>query len=376
VPFDDRTSDSALAGRSLSEQLRDLEARLGAESAGDNDLSMPRVARMTKLPTHLGRPIGVSQPEGFPRIARLAIDPDERAVPAPPPSPGATFRRGATIVGVGLLLLATTAIVPPLFLRHPAPVATQTPVSDYRIVPLRTERFAQSAQDLSRAAPGIVSSSLPAEPVTPRASPDLTQPKPPRPRITLAVPANELARVDLPTMVTGMRPASAGSVVVIDGLPDGTRVSHGLPIARDSWTVASADVDSAVVFLPKNAPERVDVLIRVIAADSQELAANSLEIQVLRTTDVTAPAAIAPETTVALGTTQQTTAHFEPAAAEGQAAPDALVPPPLRKPSVPRAAKSPSWPTSTSGWTHTVQDADRPAAIERQPAPWSAFPQQ
>ncbi len=366
MPFDDRASDGSIAIRSLSEQLRELEAQFGAESGGDNDLSLPRVARRTKLPTHLGRPIGLSQPDGFPRIARLAVDLDARAQqPEPAPSPGAAFRRGATVVGVGLLLLATTAIVPPLFLRHPVPVATPPPAPEERVTSQRTERFAQSAWELSRAGPGAVSS----PPLAPSA---LTPSAPSRPKITLAIAANESARVDLPTIVSGIAPASAGSAVVIDGLPAGTRVSYGIPIARESWTVASADVASAVVFLPRTTPERVDLLVRVIAADSQELAANSLEIRVLRTTDLTTPATPASPSTTALANTPQSTARFEPAAAEGQSAPDAMVPPPLRKPAVPRSVKTPAWPTATSAWTQTVQDAAPPATIGHPPT-WEPF---
>lgn len=368
MPFEDRAPDGSLAIRSLSEQLRDLEAQFSAESGEDNDLSMPRVARRTMLPTHLGRPVGLTRLQGFPRIARLAVDPDERPPqPEPAPSPGATLRRGATVVGVGLLLLATTAIVPPLFLRHAAPVATP-PVSEYRVVPLRTERFAQSAWDLSRATPATDSAVPPVPQIPFQVQPDRAQPASARPTITLAVAPNETAIVDLPSIVTDMGPTSAGSAVVIDGLPDGTRVSYGIPIARDSWTVASADVQSAVVFLPRNAPERVDLRIRVIAADSQELAANSLEIRVLRTAGVATPM------TTALGDAPQSTAHFEPAAAEGLGAPDAMVPPPLRKPSPPRIVKTPAWPTVTSGWSQTLPEAERPAVIERKPTtPWSAF---
>ena len=316
MAFDDRISDGRLAVRSLSEQLRDLEARLGH----DNELSLPQVGRRTALPTHLGRPIGLTRLEDFPRIARL--DADEPA-PKPPLSRAAAMRRGATIVGAGLLLLATTAIVPPLFFRYPTPAATQEPASDQVLAPLRTERFAQSAQQLRLAGPATVSYLKQASTVVPSDSVPFL-----RPTITLAVAKNETARVDLPTMISGLGAGSAGSAVVIDGLPVGTRVSHGLPIARDSWTVSSADVQSAVVFLPRNTPERVDLRVRVIAADSQELAANALEIRVLRATDVTAVGAPAGDGITA----RPSTSRYEPTAAEGKAMPDPMVlqPPRLR----------------------------------------------
>lgn len=319
MPLEDLTSDGSTPVRSLSEQLRDLEAGLGH----DNELSLPRVGRRTALPTHLGRPIGLTRLEAFPRIARLDADEPQ---PKPPLSRAAAMRRGATVVGVGLLLLATTAIVPPLFLRYPLPAATQEqgPPLDQVLAPLRTERFAQSAHDLRIAGPAPVSYSRQAQPAA------AAEPVPfLRPTITLAVAKNETARVDLPTIVTGLRPDSAaGSAVVLDGLPAGTRVSHGIPIARDSWTIASADVQSAVVFLPRSAPERVDLRVRVIAADSQELAANALEIRVLRATDATASGAAAGDAITA----RPSTSRYEPTAAEGEAVPDPMVllPPRIR----------------------------------------------
>ena len=153
MPFDDRMSDGS-AVRSLSEQLRDLEAQLGHE----NELSLPRVPRHTKLPTHLGRPIGLTRSNAFPRIPHLNADPDDSALqPEPPPSPGATLRRGLTVVGVGLLLLASTAIVPPLLLHRPVPKAAQSPLPDQFVTSQRTERFAQSARELRDAMSGAAS---------------------------------------------------------------------------------------------------------------------------------------------------------------------------------------------------------------------------
>lgn len=156
MAFDDRTTDSGFAARSLSEQLRDLEAQFGPGCGHEHDLSLPRGARRSKLPTHLGRPIGLTEPDGFPRIDRLIADPGARRHPSKPePSPGAAFRRGATVIGVGLILLAITAIVPPLFLRHPAPVATQSPGPVKVVTVARTERFAQSARELRDAGPAV-----------------------------------------------------------------------------------------------------------------------------------------------------------------------------------------------------------------------------
>lgn len=153
MPFDDLMPDGSAVG-SLSEQLRDLEAQLGH----DNELSLPPVARRTKLPTHLGRPIGITRADAFPRIRPLNADPDARALqPEPPPSTRATFRRGFTVVGVGLLLLASTAIVPPLLMHRPLPAATQPPIPDELATSQRTDRFAQSARDLRDAAPGATS---------------------------------------------------------------------------------------------------------------------------------------------------------------------------------------------------------------------------
>jgi hypothetical protein len=172
VPFDDLTPDSS-AARSLSEQLRDLEVQLGHE----NELSLPPLARRTRLPTHLGRPIGITRAEAFPRIPPLNAEPEARLEPEPPPSTRAKIRRGVTVAGVGLLLLASTAIVPPLLLAHrPLPVATQAPIPDQLVTSPRTERFAHSAQELRDATtpPAQARAILARQLVAP-------QPVPPRP---------------------------------------------------------------------------------------------------------------------------------------------------------------------------------------------------
>lgn len=147
MPFDDRHTDPTLPARSLSEQLRDLQARLGQA----NEIGLPPEGRITKLPTCLGRPIGLMQPEGFPRLPPPGTEQDD-AIEAAPVSRGAALRRGATVVGAGLLLLATTAILPPLLLRHAVSEATQPTVSEPFATPERTEKFAESARELLRAA--------------------------------------------------------------------------------------------------------------------------------------------------------------------------------------------------------------------------------
>ena len=164
MPFDDRTSDGAFPVRSLSEQLRDLEARLGH----DSELPLPRAGRRTALPTYLGRPIGLTRLEGFSPIAQLDADEPQ---PKPPLSRAAAMRRGATVFGAGLLLLATTAIVPPLFLRYPLPSATQAPLPDQVSMPQRTEHFAQSARELRLAEPTTIAHPSPVERAPVRAAP-------------------------------------------------------------------------------------------------------------------------------------------------------------------------------------------------------------
>jgi hypothetical protein len=155
VPFDDQITDPTLPVRSLSEQLRDVEERLDPAS----DVALPPGGRMTKLPTCLGRPIGLVC-DGFPRIARRhAEDEDDR----PPGSTRAgRLRHGATVLAAGLALLATTAILPPLLLRPALPEAAQPAAIESFATTPRTGQFAESARALQLAAAPSATSAEPA----------------------------------------------------------------------------------------------------------------------------------------------------------------------------------------------------------------------
>jgi len=175
---------------------------------------------------------------------------------------------------------------------------------------------------------------------------------------TLTIAEGDLPRVSLPMLVSGGGPAWAGSAVVIDGLPTGARLSHGIRIAPDSWTVGIADVADAVLSLPPTTPDRLELSVRVLAANSLELAASGLQINVLRSRGKAEP--IAPA------------ALFEPAAAETEKGPEpdlGLSPPPRtaakldRSKRAPSSAKQPEWPTATSAWI----------AEQRAPAPLPGF---
>lgn len=362
LPSDGRLADGS--ARSLSEQLRELEAQLGSI----NEMSLPAPGQRSRLPMSLGRPIGLTQPEGFPRILSAGTDDD---ADSPPPARGGALRRGIAVAGSGLLLLTATAILPSLIWPHvqpPAPPVTETPAAAPR-----TERFAFAARDMALAphAPASVSTPalLPAraapEPIPePRMAPDSA----PSAGTTLEVAESDLASLNLPKIVSGVAPASTGTAVVIDGLPDTARVSPGIRIARDSWAVGIRDVDNAVLSLPRDTPERLDLVVRVVAADSHELAANRLHIRVLRTVGAAEPTR---------HTGSIPTAHFEPAAAVGAPVPEVIEPRPARKPAVvlkrtpaPSATPSPAWSTEISAWSQTAPSPQPP--VERAPA-WAPF---
>lgn len=364
--------------RSLSEQLRILEQQLNRLSdAGPVKLAHPT----TRPPTSLGRPIGLAPPPRTPLLGvpeRYDDEDDDEGLAAAPPRRG-TFQRRAVIAAASLLLLASTAVVPPLLWHLVVPdVSEPEPPA---ILVMRTEQFAHTARELrdvrlvqpapsEEIAPAPLLSPAGAVPeAAPEPAMDAGQEHargPTRPRATLTVAESDLSRLSLPLLVSGGGPAWAGSAVVIDGLPTEARVSHGMKIAPDTWTVGIADVGYAVLSLPSTTPDRLELSVRVLGADSHELAVSALQIHVLRTPD--RPAPIAPA------------AIFEPAAAETEKGPDIgddVASRPTAKPSraqtpasfparptslpVRKPASQPAPPTATSAWLSTLQPASSPS---------------
>jgi hypothetical protein len=385
----DLKPDGSDLPRSLSEQLRMLELQLNRLSdSGPVHLVHPQ-RQAQRQPMSLGRPVGLAPPLHTPILGvpeRYHDDIEEATAPAR----RGTFRRRAVIGGISLLLLSSTAIVPSL-LWPPSLPETPDPEPP-AVVSLRTEQFAHAARELgqlrlvapapaespSPAAAPILSppAAVPAPSLTPEISPapgeGHTRPDE-RPRTTLTVAESELSRLSLPMLVSGGGPSWAGSAVIIDGLPADARVSHGMKLAPDTWTVGIDDVGQAVLSLPPTTPDRLELSVRVLAANSHELAASALQIHVVRAPG--APPQIAPA------------AIFEPAAAEAANGP-VIEPDPVSrqavkverpkrpaspaKPPVTQQAKPPEQPTATSAWVSTV----RPSApsLGFSPAPqWSPF---
>jgi hypothetical protein len=385
--------------RSLSEQLRILEEQLNRLS-GDASVQLSHPARDPMgLPTRLGRPIGLAPPV---RAATLGVpdrhpsDEDADLPVMPRPS---TWRRHAVIGGCSLLLLSATAIIPSVWhltTQEAVPAAT-LPALPAVEVALRTEQFAarglgqarfgtpMSAQ--SEAAAPALAISPPAAllapgnaPETPPAIRESRTPTGPStttsPTTRLTVAESDLQRLSLPMLVSGGGPSWAGSAVIIDGLPTDARVSHGMKIAPDTWTVGIDDVGHAVLSLPPTTPDRLELSVRVLAANSRELAASALQIHVVRTSAI--PAQITPA------------ALFEPAAADAAHKP-VMEPDPVsrqavkverpRRPASPVApakapatqqAKQPEQPKATSAWVSTVQPSAPVFGLA--PAPkWSPF---
>jgi hypothetical protein len=373
--------------RSLSEQLRILEQQLNRLSdSGPVQLVHP-TRQPYGVPTSLGRQIGLAPPVlGVPE--RFPGEDGAEDVDQPSRS---TFRRSASVAACSLLLLSGTAIVPSIW-HLAAPVAEMTaaslptPATAKPVeAALRTEQFAHAARELAQAGLLIRAASVIDAPAASVQQAPVAAPPPPpdtregrTPAVTspvtrLTVAESDLQRLSLPMLVSGGGPSWAGSAVIIDGLPAEARVSHGLKIAPDTWTVGIADVGHAVLSLPPTTPDHLELSVRVLAANSRELAASALEIHVLRTPD--APAPIAPA------------AIFEPASADTAGGPDIGPAPVTRqavkversrrpatppKPPVTREAKQQDRPTASSAWLSTVlPPAPPPAAASKQS--WSPF---
>lgn len=372
MPSDDRHADAGTPARSLSEQLRDLEAELGYA----DEMSRPLQGRRSKLPMSLGRPIGLTQPDGFPRILTIGEDADPNYNRVPVRRSG--LRRGVAVAGAVLTLFVLTAILPPLIWRYAEPPLPVADVEVPSLSPGRTDQFAMVARDLARAPhaptrlPTVDSLIPPVE--TRRSTPEVApvaETAASTQATTLEVAESELPSLTLPKIVSGMAPASAGSAVVIDGLPGTARVLPGIRIARDSWAVGIRDVDYAVLSLPRDTPERLDLVVRVVAADSQQLAAKTLQIRVLRTAHATEPRRAAE-----VPSQSAPRARFEPASGLGEPGLEAVVPLPERKPIVvlKRApAPSPAWPTSVSTWSQTETKPAPPLTRSDKAPAWSPF---
>lgn len=375
MAFHDQNSVGGDLPRSLSEQLRILEQQLNRLS-GDRPVRLVHpTQQISDLPMCLGRPIGLAAP---PRAPMLGVPARDDGEDWDLPAARSTLRRRALIAGISLLLLSSTAVIPSIWhLAAPGTSVEDPPL----IVSLRTEQFANAARELGHPrfvepAPAMPTPSMPGPSVESGANHgDLIS----RPVATLTVAEGDLARLSLPMLVSGGGRSWAGSAVVIDGLPADARVSHGMKIAPDTWTVGIADVGHAVLSLPRTTPDRLELFVRVVAADSHELAASALRIQVVRSPDRAAqikPAAI-----------------FEPAAAQTEAGRE-IDPGPAgrqavkvdrRRPVNPASPINPpatqqakqqgnqkDWPTATSAWITEQRPALPPIGLAPTPK-WAPF---
>ncbi len=368
--------------RSLSEQLRVLEQQLNRLSDGHPVHLVHPTRQPHGAPMSLGRQIGLAPPVRTPMLGvpERDHDADERDEAS---SVGSAFRRPATVAACSLLLLSATAIVPSIWhmaLPESAIRATSA-VAPPAEVALRTEQFAHSARDLAARnfapAPPAPAAATPETPPDTRADTLESRPPAPSPVTRLTVAESDLQRLSLPMLVSGGGPSWAGSAVIIDGLPADARVSHGMKIAPDTWTVGIADVGHAVLSLPPSTPDHIELSVRVLAANSRELAASALQIHVLRSPDTRA--SIAPA------------AIFEPASAETEQGPQIgpapvsrqavkvdrtkrIAPPPPKPSPASQMAQQPEPPKATSAWVSKVQPSAPSFGFAPEPAPkWSPF---
>ncbi len=373
----DQTSVGGDLPRSLSEQLRILEQQLNRLS-GDRPVRLVHpTQQISDLPMCLGRPIGLAAHPRAPMLGIPARD-DGDAGDWDLPAARSTFRRRALIAGISLLLLSSTAVIPSIWhLAAPGTSDEEPPV----MVSLRTEQFANAARELGHPrfvepAPAMPPSIMPGPSMEPGANHvGLIS----SPVATLTVAEGDLARLSLPMLVSGGGRSWAGSAVVIDGLPADARVSHGMKIAPDTWTVGIADVGHAVLSLPRTTPDRLELSVRVVAADSHELAASALRIHVVRSTDRAAqitPAAIfEPAAAVT-----EAGREIDPGPADRQAVkvdrrrpvnPASPAKPPATQ-TAKQQAKQQEWATSTSAWVTEHRAAPPPSGAAPMPK-WAPF---
>jgi hypothetical protein len=392
LAFHDQNSGGSDLPRSLSEQLRVLEQQLNRLSDGSPVHLVHPTRRPHGAPMSLGRQIGLAPPVRAPILGVPERHPGEDNRNGSAPSPRSTFRRPATIAACSVLLLSATAIVPSMW-HLAAPHSTMTATSFTATAPvdvtLRTEQFANAARELAHArllpgAPSTIEAPTAAPPVAaPQFAPDTREGRAPAassPVTRLTVAESDLQRLGLPMLVSGGGPSWAGSAVIIDGLPTDARVSHGMKIAPDTWTVGIDDVGHAVLSLPSTTPDHLELSVRVLAANSRELAASALQIHVLRAPD--APAPITPA------------AIFEPASANTDNGPAIepplpiprqavkvdrmrrIAPPPPKPPPATQMAQQPEQPTASSAWVSKVQPSAPIFGFDFAPEPgpkWSPF---
>lgn len=344
--------------RSLSEQLRILEQQLNQLNAASARPAQTTLEPFGQ-PMSLGRPLGVA-----PTLSVPDPYPDDDA----PAAARSTFRRRAVIGGTSLLLLSATAIVPSVWhLAAPGASQATSQVPPPVQVALRTEQFSHAARDLAQMSllpPAAPETSLPAPaapvvvPVPAPSEPTIQESRTPagtNPPTRLTVAESDLQRVSLPMLVSGGGPSWAGSAVIIDGLPSEARVSHGMKIAPDTWTVGIDDVGHAVLSLPPTTPDRLELAVRVLSPNSHELASSALQIHVVRNS--TASATVAPA------------AIFEPAAAETANGPAIEPPLPVSRQAVKvQRTKRPETPPKPPITQQVAQEAKQPSNQSERPA--------
>lgn len=370
--------------RSLSEQLRMLERQLNRLSDGGPVHLVHPTRQPHGAPMSLGRQIGLAPPVRAPLLGIPERHPYEDDADEAASSGHGAFRRPATVAACSLLLLSATAVVPSIW-HHTAPAPELTATSFTATAPvevaLRTEQFAHAARELAHARllPSVIEAPS-SVPPAPQSAPDSQESRAPdttSPVTRLTVAERDLQRLSLPMLVSGGGPSWAGSAVIIDGLPADARVSHGMRIAPDAWTVGIADVGHAVLSLPPSTPDHLELSVRVLAANSRELAASALQIHVVRAPDAPSPMAPAAIFEPASADTDSGPA-IEPAPASRQAVKversKRIAPPPPKPLPVPQLVQQPEPPKATSAWVSKVQPSAPAFGLAPEPAPkWSPF---
>lgn len=349
--------DSTRIATSLSERLGELErqfaeagteARKVAEVGGGSKAATASPERqrpepirgVVQLVREDGRPVGTAagghQTPARNRIEGAAAEPPRAPVASPHDGPsgqapirspvelyqkiekrcGAGVPRTLWLVGASTLVMTAMAIVLPLLAPRDEPGPSRPARRSTAPAMDRLALFAGAARSISvlpavttalERSPGPVrvAAMAPSEApplrqaapaVTPAASSaSSTSPPSPRPILEMTAQEREFGLIALPLSVLGETTATPGAALLIQGLPEGTRLSRGMQVTEGGWLLYTADVERSRVSLPDDTPDNLQLTLRVIGRAGDELSVRRVRLNVLPDTETVTAAKPQPD---------------------------------------------------------------------------------